>query len=257
MDVRALKALLETARHEVGIRTQEAVNVEISRADGTYAALINGRNKTPRPELLHDIALAFRLTEQEWHAMYRFARTETPPFALYPKSGLEVPGMWEAAVAGIRHIAYVTDCSYNLLATSNAFDEIFAELERPTNMMRWMLLSADARTVLGDWHTAWAPYVLPQLRAVRAALPDDKTLAQIEQDVIADPEAGPLYRQGSISQVHPDGNERPLIHPVHGPGWASICAAEPLASPLARLMIIMFEPGERPHTRLPHLRASS
>lgn len=277
MDTTALRGLLEARRSQIDPTTvpglylaqrpgrrapglglaQHHVDQMAGYAAGTYNKLINGQIKDPDPKLLEAYARALRASEQEWHALYRFARQETPPFALHPRSGLEIPGVWKTAVESIGAIAYVADCSYDLLATSKAFDEIFVTLERPTNMMRWMLLSEDARRILGDWPTAWAPYVLPQLRAARAALPDDQVLAAIEKDVIADTEAGPLYKEKSTAQVHPDGNERPLNHPMLGPGWASICAAEPLASPLARLMIILFKSGAHPHTRLPHLRASS
>jgi hypothetical protein len=226
-------------------------------AAGTYNKLINGALRDPDPKMLEAYARALRMSEQEWHAMYRYARQETPPFALHPKSGFEVPGCWAPAVASIGAIAYVTDCSYNVLATSRRFDEIFTgDLTRPTNMMEWMLTSQDARKILGDWRNAWAPYVAPQLRAARAALPNDATLAAVERKVLADPEAGAIYAgEQSTGKVHPDGNERPLNHPLYGPGWASICAAEPLASPLARLMIILYQPGDQPHARLPHLRA--
>jgi transcriptional regulator with XRE-family HTH domain len=277
LDSTALKGLLEARRAQIDPKTvyglqlaqrpgrradglgltQPHVDQMAGYSAGTYNKLIKGRIKNPEPALLEAYARALRLTEQEWHAMFRYARGETPGAALHPKSGLQVAGPWKAAVESIGNIAYVTDCSYNLLVWSPAFDEVFTGLERPTNMMRWMLLAADARRILADWHTAWAPYVLPQLRAARAALPYDHVLEGVEDDVLADPVTGPLYEHKDAAQVHPDGNERPLNHPVHGMGWASICAAEPLASPHARLMILMYQPGERPHTRLSHLRAAS
>lgn len=276
MDSTALKGLLEARRAQIDPATvpglylaqrpgRRAPGLGLAQhhcdqiagyTPGTYNKLINGQIRDPDPKMLEAYARALRMSEQEWHAMYRFARQETPPFALHPKSGLEVPGCWATAVQSMRAIAYVADSSYNLLATSPAFDEVFTGLEFPTNMMDWMLRSRDARRILGDWGNSWAPYVAPQLRAARAALPNDPTLATVERDVLADPDAGPIYAgEQTTGKVHPDGNERPLNHPVHGPGWASICAAEPLASPLARLMIILYQPGERPHARLPHLRA--
>ena len=277
MDATALRALLEARRAQIdpstvpGLQTaqrpgrrapglglaQHHCDQMAGYASNTYNRLINGQIEEPEIRLLEAYARALRLSEQEWHAMVRFARQENPPFALHPKSGLEVPGVWAPAVDSIGAIAYVTDCAYNLLASSRAFDEIFiGDVARPHNMMRWMLTSPDARKILSDWHTAWAPYVAPQLRTARAALPDDPTLAAVEQDVLDDPDAGPIYAgEKGTGMVHPDGNERPLNHPLHGPGWASICASEPLAAPMARLMIIMYQPGERPHIRLPHLRA--
>lgn len=279
MDTSALRGLLEARRAQIDPSTvpglylarrpgrrapglgfaQHHVDQVAGYTGGTYNKLINGQIRDPDPKLLEAYARALRCSEQEWHAMYRFARQETPPFALHPKSGYEVPGAWAAAVNSINAIAYVTDCAYNRIASNSEFDEIFDDddLERPQNMLEWMLTSKDARRILGDWRNSWAPYVAPQLRAIRAALPNDATLVAVERKVLADPDAGPIYTgEQSTGKVHPDGNERPLNHPIHGPGWASICAAEPLASPLSRLMIIMYRPGGRPHVRLPHLKAT-
>lgn len=273
MDKQALRDFLEERRRRVtpeaagvirlrrqGRRgtglSQREVDDLMHRAPGTYSRLIAGDRASPPFDLLRDAANVLVLSEQEWVALCRYARGEDPPAPLHERSGLEVPGMWQTAIDSIAHIAYVTDRSYNVLAHNDAYLSVHPD-GGPANMMEWMLLHPKARTVLMDWETIWAPYVLPQLRAARAAHPEDATLARIEKDVHNDPQAGPLYEQRTGAQVHPDGNERPLLHPVHGPGWASICAAEPLSSPNARLMIVMFEPGAEPSTRrLPYLKAA-
>nr|WSX25535.1 helix-turn-helix transcriptional regulator [Streptomyces tubercidicus] len=236
--------------------SQEQLDQIAGYAPGTYNRLVNGKITDPSFDLLRAYARPLSLTEQEWVAMCRFARSEDPTTHLHPRSGLEVPGMWADAVEGFRHMAYVTDQSYNLLAHNEPFADLFANRQPPPNMMEWMLLSEAARTTLTDWKTVWAPYVLPQLRGARAILPDDCVLAAIEQSVIADLECGPMYEERTTAQVHPDGQMRPLLHPLLGPGWANICAAEPLSSPNARLMIVMFYPGVGPsHVRRPHLHA--
>lgn len=256
MDHRALKALLEKARKEVGIKPQPQVDVLIHCGYGTYASLINGRIKNPKPELLRDVACVLRLTEAEWVYMNRFATSGDPKNPLYSNSGYEVPGGWQAAVDGINHIAYVTDCAFNLLAHNQAFRDVFHGLAIPRNMLRWMLLSRDARNILGDWLTAWLPYLLAELRSVRKVLPDDPTLADIEREVLADTALlGPLYETGARVHVPVDGNVRPLHHPKMGQGRATILKADVGAG--SRLMQIMFTPGERAHARLPHLRAAS
>ncbi|MEU8682904.1 helix-turn-helix domain-containing protein [Streptomyces sp. NPDC048611] len=275
MNKDALNGLLESRRALIGPTTvgldrpqrqgrraaglglsQEQLDQVAGYAVRTYNRLVNGKIDDPSFDLLRAYARALRLTEQEWVAMCRFARGDDPTAPLHPRSGKDVPGMWADAVDGIRHMAYVTDQSYNLLAHNTVFAALFADRQPPPNMMEWMLLHPAARHTLTDWATVWAPYVLPQLRGARAILPDDCTLAAIEQAVIADPDCGPMYEERTTAQVHPDGQERPLLHPLLGPGWANICAAEPLSSPNARLMIVMFYPGVGPsHIRRPHLRA--
>lgn len=236
--------------------SQEQLDQIAGYAPRTYNRLVNGKIIDPSYPLLRAYANALRLTEQEWVAMCRYARGDDRDRALNPRSGKKVPGMWADAVEGFRHMAYITDQSYNLLAHNEPFADLFANRQPPPNMMEWILLSEAARTTLTDWPTVWAPYVLPQLRGARAILPDDCILAAIEQAVIADPACGPMYEERTTAQVHPDGQERPLLHPLLGPGWANICAAEPLSSPNARLMIVMFYPGAGPsHVRRPHLHA--
>lgn len=252
--------------------SQQQMDGLLTRAAGTYARLEAGRYKNPPVELLRDVAHIFVMTEQEWVALCRFARSEDPPFALRPRSGKVVPGMWKDAVDGIQHMAYVTDCSYNLLCHNTAFAGLFPKKGPPRNMMRGMLLEDEFRGtlpdpgrgitgrpgILTDWATTWAPYVLPQLLAARALMPADPILAAIEHDVRDDPRTGPLYASGTATQVHPDGNERPLLHPTLGPCWVRICAAGPLSSPNSRLMIVMVDPGEeQSHGRLPHLYAQA
>ena len=119
---------------------------------------------------------------------------------------------------------------------------MFPNGDVPANTMRWMLLDACGRETLMDWHTAWAPMVLPQLRAALAARPDDEILRQIEKEVLADPETAALYDAGA-SHPHPDGDERPLLHALEGPGWVTMCAAQPMTAPGSRLMILVFQSG--------------
>jgi hypothetical protein len=267
MDTTALKALLEGARKEAGIVPQERLDMLVNRGVGTYRAIISGRKKTPRFDLLAEYALALDLDEQQWTAVCNYARGQNPPFTLYQDSGLEVPAIWRDVIQGCTgHVSYVTDRAWNLLATNKAFDAIYEHLDRPTNMMRWMLLSPDARGIPGvptrpgiltNWATDWAPYVLPQLRAARARFRRDRTLFEIERDVVADPLAGPLYEERANASVHPDGDRRPQLHPLYGPGWVTICAAEPLGSAGARVMGVFFTPGDMPTDAPAPLRAAT
>lgn len=242
--------------------TQSHVDKMAGYDTNTYNRLVNGKIHDPSFKLLRAYANALRLTEQEWVAMCRYARGDDPNNPLHPRSGREVPGMWKDAIDGIRHMAYVTDQSYNLLAHNQPLADLFPTMGPPPNMMEWMLLSDEARGnedtpgVLTRWRDVWVRYVLPQLRAARAAMPDDDTLARIEQAVIKDSECGPLYEERTTAQVHPDGQERPLLHPTLGPCSAQICAAEPLSSPNARVMIVMLYPGVDPsQVRRPYLHA--
>jgi hypothetical protein len=234
--------------------SQHQVDQLLHRAIGTYHRLESGSYPNPPAPLLRDVARLFGLNEQEWVSLNRYALLQEPPGPLHQSSGKEVPGVWQEAVAGITHMAYVTDASWEILAYNEPLAAMFPDGNVPTNTMRWMVLDPYGREALMDWHTAWAPMVLPQLRAALASRPEDEVLRQIEKEVLADPETATLYTEG-VSYPHPDGDERPLLHPKLGPGWASMCTAQPLTAPGARLMILVFRPGQqRSHTRAPMLR---
>lgn len=235
--------------------SQHQVDQLLHRTFGTYHRLESGNYPNPPASLLRDVARLFGLSEQEWASLCRYALLQDPPGPLYPTSGKEIPAVWQEAVDGINHIAYISDASWELLAYNEQFVALFPEGHMPTNTMRWMLLDAVGRKYLTDWPTAWAPMVLPQLRAAVMARPDDEILRAIEKEVLADPEIAHLYElNGAL--IHPDGHERPIRHAQLGPGWVSICAAQPMTAPGVRLFILIFRPGaERRHMRAPMLRA--
>ncbi|MFH9426034.1 XRE family transcriptional regulator [Streptomyces sp. NPDC017529] len=282
LDAEALRALLQEARartdpadhhlqrpqrqgrRAVGL-AQAQMDTLLQRNPGTYNRLETGRYKNPPFDLLRDAALILAMNEQEWVALCRYARGEDPPAPLRSRSGLEVPGVWQDAIDGISHISYVIDSSYNLIATNRPFRAIFTGHDLPENMLEWMLFDPRARgLVLAEWEAAWAPYVLPQLRAARAhqAGRNDSALIRIERRVLADPVTARLYEERSAVQVYPDGVDRPLFHPgigEHGTlGRATIFGTELLSNPNARHMMVLFRPGmQRSLTRRPYLRAKA
>nr|WP_202515988.1 XRE family transcriptional regulator [Streptomyces sp. SID161] len=222
--------------------SQLQVDQLIRRADGTYQRLESGSYPNPPVDLLRDIARLFQFNEQEWISLCRHARGEDPPGPLYDTSGHAVPAAWSDAVNSVQGMAYVTDASWNLITCNEPFHGLFESGQAPANTMRWMLL--DGRDQLTDWATAWAPLVMPQLQVALSQRPDDRVLRQIEAEVLADPAARPLYERGGAS-IHPDGDERPIRHAVHGPGWVTMCVAQPLTAPGSRFMILVFRPGPR------------
>lgn len=235
--------------------TQHQVDQILHATPGKYRRLESGAWPKPDIDFVRAVAMLFALNEQEWTSLCQYAGIGNPPGPLTPRSGKEVPGVWQEAVDGMSHMAYVTDASWELLAYNAPFARLFPDGRVPENTMRWMMLDPDGRNTLTDWATAWAPLVLPQLRAALSARPNDETLKQLEKEVIADPDTAPIWDAGG-AHIHPDGDERPLLHALDGPGWVTMCAAQPMTAPGARLIVLVFHPGEkRAHMRTPMLRA--
>lgn len=233
--------------------TQPQLDQLLARGRHAYHFLENGRIQNPPVDLLRDLAKLLRLTEDEWVMLHRYARGQEPPGPLDPDAGYQVLGTWKRAVEGMDHMAYVCDAAWNVLAYNPQFVGMFPDRQVPDNVLRWMCLSVEARAVLTDWTTAWAPRIFPQLRAALAA-GGDPYLQQLEADVLADPITAPLYQEPGVVN-HPDGDVRPFDHPIHGPGWITICSAAPHSSPGARLVILVFWEGERRIVTQPPLRA--
>ena len=153
-----------SGRRAAGL-TQEQMDLLTDRTPGTFNRLENGRLASPSRALLERVAEILRLSEQEWTALWLYARGHHPPAPLSPESGLSVPGAWKEVVDGIGHMAYVNDASYNVLAHNAAFAGLFPGAVVPENIMRWTVLSPEARRTFPNWEHRWAPSVLPQLRA--------------------------------------------------------------------------------------------
>lgn len=235
--------------------SQQQVDQILHRTIGTYHRLESGTIPNPGIDLLRDVARLFALNEQEWTSLCRYAGIGDPPGPLNPASGKEIPGVWQVALNGMAHMGLITDASWNVVTYNEHFADLFPNRQTPKNTMRWMLLDPQAREQLTDWKTAWAPLVLPQFRAGVAARPTDPVLRSLEKDVTADPDLAELWETGG-AHIHPDGDERPLVHALHGPGWITVCAAEPMTAPGSRFIVMIFNPGERRvHPRHPMLRA--
>lgn len=235
--------------------TQYQVDQILHETPGKYRRFESGGWPRPDIDFVRRVALLFALNEQEWVSLCRYAGIGDPPGPLTPSSGKEIPGVWQEAVDGMTHMAYVTDASWQLLAYNAPFARLFPGCRVPTNTMRWMLLDRDGRNTLTDWSTAWAPLVLPQLKAALSLRPEDEILRQLEKEVLADEDTAPIWDAGG-AHIHPDGDERPLLHAMDGPGWVTMCAAQPMTAPGARLIVLVFHPGKRrAHIRTHMLRA--
>ncbi|MFD7867360.1 helix-turn-helix domain-containing protein [Streptomyces sp. NPDC059783] len=232
--------------------SQQQVDQLLGRSVHTCYRLEAGKYPNPPIDLLRDLGRLLQLSEEEWVMLHRYAREQEPPGPLHPDTGYQVLGTWAAAVEGMDHMAYVCDAAWNVLAYNPQFVGMFPSKQVPDNVLRWMCLSDEARDVLTDWETAWAPRIFPQLRAALAAR-RDPTLQQLEHDILTNPVTRPLYQNPGVVN-HPDGDERPLKHPIAGPGWVTMCSASPDSSPGARLMILLFWAGERRTEPRPPLR---
>jgi len=222
---------------------------------GTYERLENGRYREAPEHVLKAVGELFDLNAHEWVWLWRMTWRRDPPYPLRPETEEVIPASWHRVLDGQPHPAYLTNHRWEVVAYNQHFPRIFPDRRVPPNTMEWMLLSPDARWVLGDWKNAWAPFIAPHVWAARAAHPKDEYLADFERRILADEEAGPIYQDFGPIFVHPDGACRPFNHPELGPGWITLHTSVPRSSSSFTTMLMIFDPGpERPQV-LPPLHA--
>lgn len=103
--------------------------------------------------------------------------------------------------------AYVVDSAWNMLAVNNAMGELFPWSTEPeANLMRWLLLSSEAREQHLNWHDD-AAVCVRMLRAAAVAHPQDPDLQRLIHDTIQDPAVHDLWvhSAGDITEHH-DGH---------------------------------------------------
>ncbi|MFI1203442.1 hypothetical protein ACH4VR_29100 [Streptomyces sp. NPDC020883] len=227
--------------------------------------------REPPDEFLLDFAKFCGLNKAQEDALWTAWRHHPLPPRFAPMAGMQISDDYRELVLDDRtNMAYLTDAAWNVLACNDLWKSLFRD-ETPQNVMRWMVLSDEARgskkvpnPVLTDWDTAWAPYVLARLSSTYNALGDRiKSLSQLVRDVRNDERAGPIFANAHAlpawvdgdrsvlrPPVHPDGDQRPLHHPVWGQGHVRLCAMEPQGSPLACYMVLKFSTTYRTNRTL-------
>ncbi|MFI9240634.1 helix-turn-helix domain-containing protein [Streptomyces sp. NPDC053079] len=234
--------------------SQAQVAQLLYKTERWYGEFERGNLSSPAPEMLDAVARVLRMSEHQRSALYHYSLGYEPPVPADPRSADRVNPAWQRAVDAVTgHAAYLTDTAWNLLACNDMFVRMFprapgAQPRVPErNMMRYMLLNPQARELmLLSWKEQWAEPVTGAFRAALAAHPGNADLQQLEADVMADPEAGAVYRRGGVAHIHPDGDRRALRHwayPGEPAGHVTMCMARPYGSPGARFTILVFDPG--------------
>ncbi|MFE4829848.1 XRE family transcriptional regulator [Streptomyces sp. NPDC056672] len=222
---------------------QTDVDLIMKKPVGTYGRLESGRLR-PTAEYLVEVARQLRLDNDQYTYVHLELFQTEPVLPLDPDAGLCVPPDYQRALDGQQHMAYITDRRYDVRMYNAAFTEMFLDGKVPGNTMRWMLLSEEARDhTLSRWDVEWGPRVMPQFRAALAAHPEDPVHNRLLGDILEDRRARRIYDRMEDAYIHPDGDRRPLHHATLGPGWVTMIAEQPLSSPGARHMTLLFDPS--------------
>ncbi|MFD9792534.1 XRE family transcriptional regulator [Streptomyces sp. NPDC059070] len=223
---------------------QTDVDLLTNRGIGTYQKVESGALR-PTASYLLDLARVLHFKDSEYiYVHLEYFGTE-PSLPLHPQADLDVPPSWQRVLDGQREMAYINDFRYNLRLYNSAFADLFPRGEPPENTLQWMLFDEEAReSCLLHWETAWLPHLLSSFRASLAAHPDDTVLRRIHQRAMACPRISRLYQESEAAKIHPDGDRRPMLHALRGPGHVIMRVAHMSTPHGARYMTILFDPDE-------------
>lgn len=185
-----------------------------------YTFLEQGRDVRPSRQVLEALARALGLDDAE--------RTHLIAISGEPRAATSAVEVVDPEVARVVDLldpapTYVTGARFDVLAWNTAATDMFRSAlthdEHP-NLVRWVFLAADARTVLPDW-TEVAQGLLARFRARAGRHPGVAAFTELEEEVRAgSPEADewwPRYdvgtERGGIKRVRrSDGHVQRLAH---------------------------------------------
>ncbi|MEU5900252.1 MmyB family transcriptional regulator [Streptomyces venezuelae] len=222
---------------------------------GVYRRLEAARIPNPSPEVIRGVAKVLRLREHEWNELHIALYGHKAPKPLDPQAGQAVTCNWQRVIEQHPAPAYISNFGWDVIVYNRQADALFGPM--PGNIMRWMVSlppHQNSRSRMPDWEQTWLPVALSQLRGAVQVQQNNETLRQIEAEVLADEHLAALYRSNLDPYLHPDGSRRLMYHPgERRTGVMNAAAAEPMGSPGARVVFVMWAPldseRERPLAR--------
>lgn len=198
------------------------------------------------PEDMDRVATTLQMSAHERHAMFLLATGQEPPQP-FTSQLTSVPA-YQLALDSSVLPGYLSNRSWDIELTNQAFRESWAETEPPDNVMRYILLNKDVRdTILLDWDTGWALPFLRQLRAALAVSPWDPGLAELQRELEgAVATDAPLRELLELSMddeyIHPNGDTRLFNHPTWGPTLITLLMTRPLDAASGYRFVFLVPP---------------
>ncbi|UQI49709.1 hypothetical protein M1P56_34905 (plasmid) [Streptomyces sp. HU2014] len=239
----------------VSCLTQQEVDLllGLSLRSDFFSRLERGVIDNPPDHLLRGVAKILRLQEAQYSELHTAFHGYKNPKPLYPETGRDVAPSWRHTLHDTPVPGYINNFEWDLLDHNQAATELFGE--PPKNIMRWILSLPPysySRARMPDWTDSWGPVCLSQLRFALNEEPHNRSLRQVEQEVLADPELAGMYRLQRDPYIHPDGTRRLMYHAGRKEvGTMDAAASEPIGSPGCRVVFLYWAPpGQEPEKRM-------
>ncbi|MGW0465746.1 helix-turn-helix transcriptional regulator [Streptomyces sp. NPDC003027] len=210
----AIGALLRSWRQRAGERLnlgkalpQIEVAGRVGMSERWYRDLERGALPRLDRRVLAGLADVLLLDADERATLYLYALGGTPYVA--PPVSRRPPDLSPLQAQLDRQLprpAYLVDSCWNIVGHNQAMAEWFPWVLAPgANLIRWVLLSGEAREQLLDWERHARIY-LAMVRFAMAQHPDDPDLVALLRDVLRDPDCAEFWRGRNCVVANRDGH---------------------------------------------------
>ncbi|MFJ6771248.1 helix-turn-helix domain-containing protein [Kitasatospora sp. NPDC091257] len=237
-------AVTTRGRRHAGLSQERAASM-LGVSVRSYGDFERGLTRA-EPDFLERVASVLHMSAHERHAMFLLATGQEPPQP-FSNQLASVPA-YQLALDSSVLPGYLSNRCWDIELTNQAFRDVWAGRERPTNVLRYILLTETARdTVLLDWPEGWALPFLRQQRAALAASPWERGLVELQREVEDAAYRDPVLRElmeCSLDDeyIHPNGETRLINHHKWGPTQITLLMTRPLDAASGHRFVWMVPP---------------
>ncbi|WP_405889780.1 helix-turn-helix transcriptional regulator [Streptomyces sp. NBC_00133] len=247
-----LAGLLRAWRKAAGARrgrplTQPEVAEAVGRGERWYRDLERGATTRPlNREQCEALAQVLQLSEDERHALL-LHNIGGSLDASVPSGDPRVRRALRLLIdKQMPSPTYLCDSNWNILAYNQAMAEWWPWVIEPgANLMRWALLSPEARVQYHDWHQHAKAYVR-LLKFAQASNRDNAELMQLINDVRKDPDVRHIWETCNEFAKNRDGHVFRMSLPAMN--WETVEVVShllyPASLPDCRLVVITWLQGD-------------
>ncbi len=237
-------AITTRGRRRTGLsqeRTASLLGVSVR----SYGDFERGLTRS-EPEFLDRVATVLHMSAHERHVMFLQATGQEPPQP-FTRQLTSVPA-YQLALDSSALPGYLSNRCWDIELTNQAFRDIWAGKKLPANVLRYILMSEEAREdPLIDWEAGWALPFLRQQRAALAASPWEPGLVELQRELEAAARTDAPLRQlmersPEDEYVHPNGDTRLINHPKWGTTRITLLMTRPLDAASAHRFVWMVPP---------------
>ncbi|MER5494256.1 helix-turn-helix transcriptional regulator [Streptomyces sp. NPDC002490] len=248
-----VKAWRTTAGEHGQPMTQKALAAAVGRSERWVRDLETGAAPVQVARCLPALADALRLDPAERKTLATLAGRSTGASEPAEGGGARPTALLDLLVATRNAPAVVYDTSWNVVSYSRAAAALWPGLLNPgANLMKWLLISREARTQVHDWYRHASEIGVEQLRYALVHWGDtDPRIAALVDEVCADPDVRAIWDASTRVRAHGDGVTLRMSLPALG--WEPVTAVTHVLSPAAspeHQMVMVSWTGEEDHARV-------